>query len=365
MLEVKNAISILLSSDFLIMSELSEKCVFFIANNLQAILQVPCVFTSIPERLLAKLGACIPATRLSELVDKKDKIKTRLFQRKIEFMFDISKLKRIFEPTADSNNSKTSAYILNEWLKNPSSGSYLNYLYECENDASDLFKCKLCNRFMTRSQSQHLKCSHSLLDRHGELIYMHCSDESLDLIGFLRLVKEQLVTWEAVYWFIWCLIKSFQCKKCLKWFRLVDANKCRLNEFTICAVHDVKESATNSSATAQCTCMYAEHLINTDSATELYSKSQFVLNPVSDLEPTSANARLANFVNFQIDTFTRFKEIVLTTSNNEKSPCDLIEAVTESKVPQVSLDKSFNKTSKYGFNLLFYSVKLQICIHLL
>lgn len=42
-LEINNCVSILLSSDFLIMSELVDKCIVFIAENLESVLQIQCV----------------------------------------------------------------------------------------------------------------------------------------------------------------------------------------------------------------------------------------------------------------------------------------------------------------------------------
>lgn len=317
------------------MNELIEKCVLFIANNLESILQVPCLFSSIPERLLGKIAACVPIGRLHDLSDKKDKVRTRLFQRKIEFMFDTEKLKHLFTSSSNSDPSTTSkssdleepitwSYILNEWTKNPNecNDTYLNYLYECENDATTLFKCKLCNRYMTQRQSAHLKCTQTLLNRRGELIYMHCSDESrFDLMGFLRLVKEHMKSWSSVYWFVWALIKSFRCKTCLKWFRLVDANRCRLNEFTLCALHD----SADPSPTAVCTCMFAEHVVDSTSLNE-YNKS--VINSFPDVDSSSSQVRLAKFVQYQLDLFDKVKDLILTPpSNNEKSPCDLIEPI--------------------------------------
>lgn len=383
LLDTSNAISILLSSDFLVMNELREKCLLFISNNLEAILQVPCVFSSIPERLLAKLAACVPVQRLNELVDKKDKIRTRLFQRKIEFMFDPIKLKRIFDestthasdPPSDvdvtSSSSLSSSlrsfsgYILNEWKRNSNyAGAYLNYLYECENDASTLFKCKMCNRFMTRAQSTSLKCTHTILDRHGELVYMHSYDERFDLVGFLRSLRTHLKTWSAVYWFVWSLVKSFRCKKCLKWFRLVDANRCRLNEFTLCAVHDLKPAeSTSASASSSCTCMFSEHLVDSDSATDAaYARASFVVTQVvpDEFEATMSSShktRLARYVQYVIECFEKVKDIVLSTSNVEKSPCDLIEA-------PISADQKSNPAPSSTLAIVTHSNKkgLFVCL---
>lgn len=42
-LEINNCVSILLSSDFLIMGELVDKCIIFIAEHLESVLQIQCV----------------------------------------------------------------------------------------------------------------------------------------------------------------------------------------------------------------------------------------------------------------------------------------------------------------------------------
>lgn len=367
------------------MNELREKCILFISNNLESILQVPCVFSSIPERLLAKIAACVPVVRLHDLLDRKDKIRTRLFQRKIEFLFDTDKLRRIFESgSSNSNNDDTDStssstrtsyngYILNEWRRNTQmNNAYLSYMYECENDASTLFKCKLCNRHMTRSQSSSLKCTHTLLDRHGELVYMHCADDRFDLHNFLRSVKENLKTWPAVYWFVWSLVKSFRCRKCFKWFRLVDANRCRLNEFTLCVVHDHLKAmdpitAAASQSSSSCTCMFSDHLIDTESIADILTRSPVVVNSMFGEDSKS---RLNKYVQYLIDCFEKVKEIVLASPGAEKSPCDSIElgelnkSIDKLSVISSHQDKGAYKTGKslnLRLFLLFKTVFVSTC----
>lgn len=323
-----------------VMNELSEKCILFIANNLEAIVQVPCVLSSISERLLAKLAVCLPVSRLHDLVDKKDKIKSKLFQRKIEFMFDPTKLDSIF----DSKKS----LILNEWKSSTSTTtstssstdpSYLNYLYEHENDASTLFRCKLCSRHMTKSQCATLACNLAVLDKHGEYIYLHVPDERFELMALLRTLKERLKTWQWVYWFIWCLTKSFRCKKCSSWFRLVDVNKCRLNDYSQCSIHDgvrvAAAAAELTSLSLSCACMFCEHLIDASSASSVYAHCFFV-NEACAFE--SPEMRLNKFVQAQIEAFGRVKDVLLTTPSDLASDvnngretsfnlCDLIEGI--------------------------------------
>lgn len=49
-LEINNCVSILLSSDFLIMTELVDKCIVFIAENLESVLQIQCVLNGKADR---------------------------------------------------------------------------------------------------------------------------------------------------------------------------------------------------------------------------------------------------------------------------------------------------------------------------
>jgi hypothetical protein len=107
-------------------------------------------------------------------------------------------------------------------------------LYEIENEAATLFKCKLCSRLMTKQQSMNLKCQLSILTAHGEYVYLHVPDSGFDFVDLmtrlLQLLKEKLKSnWQTAYWYLWTLIKSFKCKKCNEWFRLIDIGE--LNNF--------------------------------------------------------------------------------------------------------------------------------------
>ena len=45
--------------------------------------------------------------------------------------------------------------------------NYNNFLYEIENDASTLFKCKLCSKLMTKKQSEKLKMAEGAVEKKG------------------------------------------------------------------------------------------------------------------------------------------------------------------------------------------------------
>jgi len=119
----------------------------------------------------------------------------------------------------------------------------------------------------------------------------------------------------------------------------------------MCGIHDAKTPPpADSNIALSCTCMFSEHLIDPDSVAQAYLKSPFVVNSISDLDPPSPKARLAKFVQYQVDAFNRVKDVVLATSNGEKSPCDFIEAYNEVK-SQVLIN-AFNKNDKSSKNIL-------------
>jgi len=373
-LDIHNCVSILLSSDFLLMGNLVDKCIVYIAQNIEQVVQVPCVMSSMNENLLNKLSACLFVSRLDELNDKKDKIKTKLFQRKIEFMFDVRKYKEVFE------NSK----IFNEWLfaKNVSSSqhemtpssshanenpneNYMNYLFECENDASTLFRCRLCSRLMTKRQAVNLQCQLAILNTDGEYVYLHVPDEKFDLTNMLLHLKERLKTWQAVYWFLWALIKSFKCKKCLKWFRLIEINKCRLNSYTFCPVHDVKKADNTSSSTAPnttttsasakiCCCIYCEHILDQSSAFQMFNKSLLITEASANESP---ELRMSKFTQSIIESLEKNKDLIcypdmsLPNVTHVDETMDLAVTVCDLVEKTLKLDSQQSKsTNVFVFN---------------
>ena len=261
------------------------------------------------------MAACINTTKLDELYDKKDKLKTKLFQRKIEFLFDISKYKQQFESSKILNKWKLNKLIENEDLQS-GEDNYINYLYECENDASSLFRCKICSRLMTKPQSSKIKCHLAILNPRGEYIYLHVPDEKFEIFNLLQLLKEKLKSWQYVYWFIWALIKSFKCKKCSNWFRLVELNKCRLNAYTFCPVHDTKITNNNNensssvsnisslSSSNICICIYCEHIV--DSSSTLFDKSPIVTEASPNESP---ELRLSKFNKLIIENIEKHKRV--------------------------------------------------------
>lgn len=87
-IEVKNSVSILISSDFLQMAGLVEEALIFVSKNLSDIIQLPIDMNCMNSALIKRLAGKISLYELNELVDKKDKLTSKLYMKKLEFLFE-------------------------------------------------------------------------------------------------------------------------------------------------------------------------------------------------------------------------------------------------------------------------------------
>ena len=89
-LDIKNAISILISSDFLQMARLVEESLIYVSENLQDILQLPIDMNCMNSSLVKRLAGKVEIETLDTLKDKKDKLKSKIFMKKLEILFQDS-----------------------------------------------------------------------------------------------------------------------------------------------------------------------------------------------------------------------------------------------------------------------------------
>ena len=89
-LELAKVIQILISSEFLGIDTLVEKCLVFVSKHLEEVIKLPiemsCLNASILERLSTKVGL----GELATLSDPKDKLTSKLYQRKLMTLIDCS-----------------------------------------------------------------------------------------------------------------------------------------------------------------------------------------------------------------------------------------------------------------------------------
>ncbi|ESO96290.1 hypothetical protein LOTGIDRAFT_63818, partial [Lottia gigantea] len=193
-LEPGNVVSILISSDFLKMDSLVQECIEFCYKNISAIVSTNCNMNCINDTLLSRIADLFSHTEGDEILDRKDKFKSKLFSKKLEKLFD----------------------------RNYNSPDSLG-------SASSLHRCSVCKRLLTDTMKKRVKCmpSRMTIDKHGNLTYSHLRDTSFDVNEYLIDLKSQLKTWKDVYWRVWGTINTLPCSRCSEIFPLVEFGHCK------------------------------------------------------------------------------------------------------------------------------------------
>ena len=83
MLDLKNVISVLISSEFLRIKDLVDECISYIVLNISDIVKLPIDMECLNDHLLWKIAAKMPVELLLNFVDKRDKLQTRIIMTKL------------------------------------------------------------------------------------------------------------------------------------------------------------------------------------------------------------------------------------------------------------------------------------------
>ena len=83
-LDAGSVISVLISADFLQMRLLTKHCLEFLRGALAEVLRLPIDLSCVSDKLLGELALHLDADEIERLRDKKDKIASRLYARKLE-----------------------------------------------------------------------------------------------------------------------------------------------------------------------------------------------------------------------------------------------------------------------------------------
>ena len=171
-LDVKLAVSILISSDFLQMKDLVNKTTNYISQNLQEIINLPIDMSCINSQLVAKLASCVDLQVLDQLEDKKDKLRSRLYMKKLEL-------------------------ILNE-------------------PKALLQRCVSCSSLFNKKQRAVQECEKGrvFVDAHGKALKQHTADESWDLNKFIAFLRAKKLDWKLIFWKLVACTLDFKCSCC-------------------------------------------------------------------------------------------------------------------------------------------------------
>ena len=70
------------------MAALVEESVHFVVKNLQEIIALPIDMNCLNSSLIKKLARAFPLEDLDQLKDKKDKLTSKLYMKKLELLFE-------------------------------------------------------------------------------------------------------------------------------------------------------------------------------------------------------------------------------------------------------------------------------------
>ena len=81
---MKGIVSILISSEFLGIDDLVEKCLVYTAKHLEEVIKIPIDLSCLTQALVDRLAAKVGLDQLATLEDPKDKLTCKLYQRKLQ-----------------------------------------------------------------------------------------------------------------------------------------------------------------------------------------------------------------------------------------------------------------------------------------
>ncbi|XP_037533438.1 uncharacterized protein KIAA1841 homolog [Nematolebias whitei] len=193
-LEPSNVISILISSEFLRMEPLVDECILYCHKHMSAIVATPCNMNCINSNLTTRIAELFNHNEADDIRDKKDKFKSKLFQKKIERLFDTN---------------------------------YQNK--DSPGNASTLYKCGLCLKLLTKETERKISCVPGKIniDVRGEIIYTHIRQKSWNVHDYIMSLYELLKSWVLVYWNIWGTINTLTCSRCQQVFVCAELTCCR------------------------------------------------------------------------------------------------------------------------------------------
>ncbi|XP_068009338.1 SANT and BTB domain regulator of class switch recombination isoform X1 [Melanerpes formicivorus] len=193
-LEPSNVISILISSEFLKMDLLVEKCIHYCHKNMNAIVATPCNMNCINANLVTHIADLFTHNEVEDLKDKRDKFKSKLFCKKIE---------RLFDP---------------EYVNPDSRGN-----------AATLYRCCLCKKLLTKETERRIPCVPGKIniDQHGNIVYIHLRDKTWEVHEYLIGLHEELKSWRDVYWRLWGTVNWLTCSRCNQSFLCTEFSHCQ------------------------------------------------------------------------------------------------------------------------------------------
>ena len=166
------------------MDELVEEALNYVAKKIGQIIQLPIDMNCMNSGLQKRLAGKLTLWELNELHDKKDKLKSKLFMKKLEYLF--------------------------------------------EEEHNMLHRCVNCGSLYTSNQREWIQCPQANLfvDYHGNTIAKHQSDKHWDINKFVMFLRQKQISWQDIFWKMFARLQEFKCTTCDKKFLGAEINHC-------------------------------------------------------------------------------------------------------------------------------------------
>ena len=90
-IDLKNVVSILISADFLKIERLVKECVDYFVANMEELSKVQVDMSCINSMIIREMAKNLKIDRLDNLKERKDKLVSRLFMKKLELLLEKDK----------------------------------------------------------------------------------------------------------------------------------------------------------------------------------------------------------------------------------------------------------------------------------
>ena len=184
------AVSILISSDFLQMTDLVNESLRYVASHIQEIVKLPIDLDCVSKSLISKLAALYTYDELDKIKDRKDRIVGALF------------LHKIYELLLTTNSDKEPCNVL--------------------------YRCQLCGKLFTEKQKSWAICPKTspFITFNGDSVSAHVVDTNWDVNAYLAAQRAKRFTWKEIFWRIWALVNDDICKVCGRHFVIAEIGHC-------------------------------------------------------------------------------------------------------------------------------------------
>ena len=185
-LDVKNAVTILIPAEFLKIDRLVRECLDYIGEHMEEISRIMVDMSCINTNIIREMAKKVSIDRLDVIKERKDKIVSRLFMKKLELMLEKEQ----------------------------------NYLH----------KCAYCNKLFTKKQRKVLTCrsGQQAIDANGQMRAKHVIDRNWDLKKLVTFVRDTFgISCKEIFWKVCSYLNLIKCDRCQEYYPIAEMGNCR------------------------------------------------------------------------------------------------------------------------------------------